>query len=146
MNPRRPANGARAADTRTDGAGGLHRSKRAARPVRAWWPVAAVAAALATPLLAGGCATVPLDAATSRTVADEPLQADIRRALAAYEAASGVDPGAGVIVRAVDALAASGDAKVERWTIDRHGTLVAYRVTMTPVPTGGTRLRVEPER
>ncbi len=126
------------------------RRRRAIRPParRAWTGVATLVFGLVLPLVVGGCATVSLDPVASRTSADERLQADIRRALGAYEAASGVDPQAPVIVRAVEPVDETGEAggtKVERWTIDRSGTAVRYRVSMTPASGRGTQLQVEPE-
>lgn len=100
------------------------------------------------------CTSVSLDPVASRTAADAKLQADIRRALSAYEAAlkanregrQQVEPGSEVAVRSVEPLGKVGESVVERWTIDRDGTAVPYKVTMTPVATGGTQLQVEAEQ
>ena len=106
--------------------------------------LATTIAGLLIALGVGACTSVSLEPSASRTNADTTLQTEVRRALKAYEDSQGGDAAAELVVRSVEPLEAQGDARLERWTVDRRGEPIRYKVMLTPVPTGGTRIQVEP--
>lgn len=77
---------------------------------------------------------------TISTVADVRLQADVMQMIGMYESAAGGSAKPTLI--AAEQLDREGASYVERWTVDSDGKQVAYRVKLTPSPSGGVDFSV----
>ena len=102
----------------------------------------AAGALVAGGLLFAGCQTVP-----GRTVASPTLQRDVTQMIMAID--GGQDAGCRqrkIVNTEVVSVNPGARSGVERWTLDRCGTLVNYRVMFTASPRGGTDFGVQLEK
>ena len=98
-------------------------------------------AVLATGLPMAGCATIP-----GKTVASPTLQSDVSQMIIALDGAEDAGCKQRKLVNTeVVSVNPGGNSATERWTLDRCGKLVNYRVVLTQSPRGGTDFRVQLE-
>ena len=99
---------------------------------------------LTSGLVTAGCAGTMQ--APGGTIADATLQGDVMRYIALFEGARG---GMCSQWKLANTEVTEGNPPgnwVERWTVDRCGQSIRYRVTYMPSPQGGTTLGVGEER
>lgn len=82
------------------------------------------------------------------TRASPAVQRDVLQMILVLDGASGVNCDRHTVVKTEVVKTATADdyTAIERWTIDRCGTTVPYRVTFRPGPDGKTDFSVHLER
>jgi hypothetical protein len=94
-------------------------------------------------LVVGGCASVP-----GGTGASPTLQRDTLQMILLLDSAADKNCHQRRIANTeiIKMPTAENKTVVERWTLDRCGKPIPYRVTFTPSPRGGTDFGVQQER
>jgi hypothetical protein len=82
------------------------------------------------------------------TRASKKIQADVMEIIRVLEttSAQGCDERKLVSTEVVKKATAEDYSAVERWTIDRCGNMILYRVTFKPGPSDGVDFTVRPEQ
>lgn len=92
-------------------------------------------------LIATGCAT------TGGTAASPILKRDTTQTVMLLDSISDKECSSRKLVKTeIIEMYSSGKPGVERWTVDRCGKLINYRITFTPSPRGGTDFTVRLEK
>jgi hypothetical protein len=101
---------------------------------------------LAIALLLAACGREPTAAPLLQPAPDPALQGQVSKLIMAMDSSAATTCSDRKVVRtaAID-IRPDGHAGTERWTIDRCGTTIAYRVTYTPDGKGGNTFTVQPE-
>jgi hypothetical protein len=96
-------------------------------------------------LLVISCSTAELP---GNSRASPGVQRDVLQMILILDGASGVNCDRHIVLKTEVVKTAIADdyTAIERWTIDRCGTIVPYRVTFRPGATGGTDFSVHLER
>jgi hypothetical protein len=97
-------------------------------------------------LFLAACSREPTAAPLLEPAPDPALQGQVSKLIMTMDSAAASTCGDRKVVKtaAID-IRPDGHAGTERWTIDRCGTTVAYRVTYMPDGKGGNTFTVEPE-
>jgi hypothetical protein len=101
---------------------------------------------IALPLFSAlaACAIVP-STVPGKTVASPVLQRDILQMILALDSGADKNCNQRKIVNTeifITPTSANSFTAVEHWTLDRCGKFIAYQVTMSPSPRGGTDFTV----
>lgn len=93
-------------------------------------------------ILTAGCATT-----TGETAASPILKRDTTQMVILVDSITDQECSSRKIVNTeIIQMYSSGKSGIERWTVDRCGKLINYRITFTPSPRGGTDFTVKLEK